>query len=283
MSGATRVIDAHAHFWDVERLTYPWIENGSPFDKTFSLEAYQQATRKAPIEKMVFVECDAAADCSVREAEWVEGLSKRDGRIQGIVPRVPLTDGGDVKAKIEVMASKPLVKGVRDNIQGHDPGFALQDAFVSGVRLVGRMGLHFELCLTHGQMGEALELVELCPDVSFVLDHCGKPGIRAALREPWAAHVRKMAAFPNVVCKVSGLLTEADWEQWTPDEILWYARYAVDAFGSDRVLFGSDWPVNEVCGGFDKWYAVTEALTAAWTASDRDRFYYSNAKRVYRL
>jgi L-fuconolactonase len=277
-----RVIDTHAHFWDVGRFVYPWIERGSAFDRNFLLSDYQLASAEVPLERMIFVECDADGDCSLAEAEWVSGLAAVDPRISGIVARVPLT-GADALQRLETVAAMPLVRGIRDNIQGHGPGFALDPRFVVGVRGVFRRGLHFELCLKHPQFGEAIELVRRCPEGVFVLDHCAKPDIAAGLREPWLSQIREMASRPNVVCKISGLVTEADWAAWQPDEVLWYARSAADAFGPERVLFGSDWPVNEVAGGYLRWFCLAEELASAWSDADRDRFFRTNAERVYRL
>ncbi|MCM8730274.1 amidohydrolase family protein [Hephaestia sp. GCM10023244] len=276
------IVDTHAHFWDVERIDYPWIEAGSPFDRSFSLEDYQRASAAVPIERMVFVECDAHPRCSVVEAEWVTGLAKADPRIQAIVARVPLL-ADDAAARLEAVAAMPLVRGVRDNIQGQAPGFALHDSFVRGVRDVARCGLHFELCLKHHQLDETIELVRRCPEVRFVLDHCAKPDIATGLREPWRSQITEMAGLPNIVCKISGLVTEADWTRWEPEEVLWYARAAAEAFGPERIMFGSDWPVNEVAGGYERWFQLAKDLASAWDQRDRDRFFRGNAERIYRL
>lgn len=280
-----KIIDSHAHFWDVDTLVYPWIEKGSLFDRSFSLQDYLRASAEAavPVSGMIFIEADTDSACSLREASWVQELAAADHRIRGIVARVPLTEKSSVAADLEAVTALPLLKGVRDNIQGHAPGFAVQPSFVHGVRLVGRRGLHFELCLKHHQLDEALELARQCPDVPLVLDHCGKPGIRKGQREPWLTQIRRLAALPNIVCKISGLVTEADWERWHPEEILWYARQAADAFGPTRILFGSDWPVCEAAGGFDKWFRVAQTLAASWSATDRESFFSRNAERVYRL
>jgi L-fuconolactonase len=278
-----QVIDTHAHFWDPKRLQYPWIESGSIFDRTYALQDYQRAAAQIPIGRMIFIEADAHSSCSLREAQWVQGLAAADPRIQGIVARVALTGNARVLADLDAVGRLPLLKGIRDNIQNHPPGFATQSAFVQGVKEVARRGLHFELCLKHWQLGETLELVKQCPEARFVLDHCAKPDIRRAEREPWLSQLRAMASMPNVVCKISGLVTEADWEQWQPEEILWYARQAADAFGPTRILFGSDWPVNEAAGGFLKWYRVAEALAAAWSTVERESFFFRNAERIYRL
>jgi L-fuconolactonase len=276
------VIDTHAHFWDVEQFDYPWIESGSPFDRSFSLQDYQSASAEVPVRRMVFVECDADSRFSIAEAEWVAGLAGSDPRIEAMVPRVSLL-GDEASATLERMSSMPLVRGIRDNIQGHRAGFALQDRFIRGVQEVHRRGLHFELCLTHDQLEEVTELVRRCPDGRFVLDHCAKPGIKAGLREPWLTQMHEMASLPNLVCKISGLVTEADWEAWKPEEVLWYARAAAEAFGHERIMFGSDWPVNEVAGGFARWYRLAEDLARPWSEEDRDRFFWRNAEGVYRL
>lgn len=278
-----KIIDTHAHFWDVKTLEYPWIERGSIFDRTYSPEDYWRAAADIPVSGIIFIECDAHAGCSLREARWAQDLSVVDPGIQGLVARVSLTGNLNVSAELDAVAALPLLKGIRDNLQNHPPGFATQRVFVEGVREIARRGLHFELCLRHWQLDEALELVRRCPEARFVLDHCAKPDIRGGNREPWASRMRAMAALPNVVCKISGLVTEADWDAWRPEEVLWYARHAADAFGPDRVMFGSDWPVNEPAGGFSKWYQVVALLTAPWSAAEEDGFFWRNAQRVYRL
>jgi L-fuconolactonase len=278
-----RVIDTHAHFWDVDDLRYPWIEKGSVFDRSFSLQDYQRASAEVPIERMIFVECDAHPSFTLREAQWVGRLARIDGRIQGIVGRIPLTGNDDVLANLDAMAALPLVKGIRDNIQDHPPGFATKSAFVRGVQQVHKRGLHFELCLRHHQLAETIELVKRCPEGHFVLDHCAKPDIRAGTQEPWLAQIRELAGLPNVVCKISGLVSEADWGRWKPEEVLWYARSAAEAFGPSRILFGSDWPINEAAGGYLRWFRLAEALAAPWSEVNQERFFWQNAETVYRL
>ena len=279
------IIDTHAHFWNPDLLPYPWIDPGSPFDRAFSPHDYLRtsAGAQAPMGGMIFIEADADSSSSLQEARWVWELAAAEPRIRGMVARVALTERPSIADDLDAVAAMPLVKGIRDNIQGHAPGFALQRSFVEGVREVGRRGLHFELCLKHHQLGETLELARQCPEVQLILDHCAKPAIRNGEREPWLTQIRQLAALPNVVCKISGLLTEADWERWQPEQILWYASQAAEAFGPHRILFGSDWPVCEAAGGFEKWFRVAQALAAPWSSSERESFFYRNAERVYRL
>lgn len=284
-SDTAPIVDSHVHFWDVGRLRYPWMEPGSLLDRTCSPQDYLRAAQqaRAAVSAMIFIEADAHSSCSVREARWVAELAAAEPRIRGMVARVALTEGSCVAADLEAVASIPLVKGIRDNIQGHAPGFAVQPSFVAGVRQAGRLGLHFELCLKHHQLDETLELARLCPEVALVLDHCGKPAVRSAQREPWLSQIRRLAALPNVVCKISGLATEADCERWRPEEVLWYARQAADAFGPARILFGGDWPVCDAAGGFGKWFRAAQELTASWSSAEKDGFFCRNAERIYRL
>lgn len=285
MAPVVSVIDTHVHFWDVGTLRYPWIAPGSLFDRTFSPQDYLRTTAAAhaDISGMVFIEADAASPCTLQEARWVQELAAGEPRIRAIVARVSLATISDIASDLDTLVTMPFVKGIRDNIQGHGQGFALQPPFVAGVREIGRRDLHFELCLEHQQLGETLQLVRLCPDVRFVLDHCAKPDIRNAAREPWLTGIRQLAALPNVVCKVSGLATQADPERWQPDDLLWYARQAADAFGPTRILFGSDWPVCEAAGGVAKWFSVVAMLTDRWSAGERESFFCGNAARTYRL
>lgn len=277
------VTDAHAHFWSPSLFEYRWIEEDSPFAREYLLDDYREASRGIGVERMVFVECDCHPRHSVAEAEWVLGLSRLDPRIVGIVAHAELTDPAALDGVLGALAANPLLKGIRHNIQGRSPGFCLQDDFIAGVKKAWALGLHFELCITHDQMDDAIALVEHCPGVSFMLDHCGKPGIRAGLTEPWAARMRALAKVPGIYCKISGLLTEADWTAWTPDEVMAYMETAAEAFGPDRIVYGSDWPVNTVAGGYASWHELTLRFTEGWTEADRHAFFHGNAGRFYRL
>lgn len=278
-----KIVDSHAHFWNVDKFEYPWLETDSFLYQNFFLSDYQQATRLIPVEKIIFVECDCNPAFSLNEVAWVEEYAKIDPRIQGIVAHVELTDVQKVDEHLEILASKPLIKGVRHNIQGTEPGFSIQSCFIEGIKKVQKKNMHFELCITHDQLAETIELIKRCPEVRLVLDHCAKPGIRSGSKEPWMSQMRKIAKFENVICKISGLLTEADLATWTEEEILVYANHAVDTFGTSRIMFGSDWPVNELAGGYTKWYELTCNLTRFWSNSEREDFFYNNANLFYRL
>jgi L-fuconolactonase len=275
------VIDAHVHFWDRERLRYPWLDDVAGLQRSFIPADYAAATSGIPIESIVAVEANCEPRDSAREIEFLASLDASP-RVGAIVAYVDFTEPRTVRTSLAQLAELPKVRGVRQNIQGHPPGFCKADAFVDGVRKAGANGLTFDICITHDQCREATELVARCPDTTFILDHCGKPAIRDALREPWESDIERLAQHPNVWCKLSGLLTEAS-STWSEDQLCPYAARVVACFGVDRLLYGSDWPVVTLAGTYRDWFEFTQAFTGNWTASDRDAFYRGNAGRVYRL
>lgn len=282
------IVDAHVHFWDPARLHYPWLAALPSLDRAFLPAEYAAAIGDAPVDRVVFVEANCRPDEAPCEVEFVERLGGGGGapaagpRVAGIVAFVDLASAQDGQAALHALAS-PHVKGVRQNIQGRPSGFCLQPAFVEGVRQVGRRGLTFDLCATHDQLPEVVELVRRCPDTRFVLDHCGKPAVRTGDIAAWARDVAQLAAEEHVCCKLSGLLTEADATPRRAADLAPYAAHVVDRFGPGRLLYGSDWPVLTLAGDYADWYGFTRALTAAWSADERRAFYGGNASRVYGL
>jgi L-fuconolactonase len=282
------IIDAHVHFWDPAALTYPWLSTVPRLQQSFLPREYRGfcvGPERVPVDRLVFVEANPSAAQNLDEVELVSRLAeaKRDPRIAAIVAYVDLTDRRRRDASLEALTGNPLVRGIRHNIQGNPSGFCLQTEFVEGVRDAGRRGLRFDLCATHDQLDEVVELVRRNPDTHFVLDHCGKPAVRAALLDPWRAHIDALASFDNVFCKLSGLLTEADPERWREEDLLPYASHVVDRFGTDRVMYGSDWPVCTLAGRSSDWYPFTRRFTEGWSETERSRFYRDNAIEFYGL
>jgi L-fuconolactonase len=276
-----RIVDSHVHFWDPAELHYPWVDARPSLQRAFLPPDYAAATGQIPIGRIVFVEANCRADEARREVEFVERLAQAEPRVAGIVAFVEMAEG--LGKRLQALSRSTLVKGIRQNIQGHSTGFCVQHTFIEGVREVGRLGLVFDLCATHDQLREVTELVEQCPDTRFVLDHCGKPAIHGGGGfEAWSADITRLAAHGNVCCKLSGLLTEAG-EAWCPEDLFPYAARVVECFGPERVLYGSDWPVLTLAGDYDTWYGFTERFTRGWSASERSRFYGDNAARVYGL
>lgn len=280
------LIDTHVHLWDPARLLYPWLADLPRINARHDLAVFDEARAGREVEAMVFVECTGAMDDAVarREVEWVQDVARADTRLRGIVAHASVERGEAARPHLEWLAAQPLVKGVRRLIQHEpDPAFCAQPFFVEGVRQLARYGLSFDICIYHHQLPAAVELVRACPEVTFVLDHIGKPPIREGRLDPWRGHLRALAALPNAVCKLSGVVTEADPDSWTPDDVRPYIDHAVEAFGFSRLLFGSDWPVLRLAGDYPGWaHLVDEAVRHA-SDGDRLKLFRTNAERVYRL
>jgi L-fuconolactonase len=277
------IVDAHVHFWEPGTLHYPWLDALPALRRSFLPADYAAAVGGLPVARCVLVECNCLPTETIREVRLFEQLARGDGRIAGVVAFADLTAPMTLEATLDCLTSTPRVKGIRQNIQGQPRGFARQRSFVQGVSEVGRRGWVFDVCVTHDQLGEAIALVEKCPDTRFVLDHCGKPGIRSGVREPWRQDIARLAAHENVCCKLSGLLTEADLTRWREEDLLPYATHVVECFGSDRVLYGSDWPVLTLAGDYASWFDFTARLTESWSEDERRLFYAGNAAREYGL
>jgi L-fuconolactonase len=182
------------------------------------------------------------------------------------------------------VATSPLVKGVRRLIQGEpDPEFCLRPRFVRGVQLLADYGLSFDLCITHEQLAATIGLVAQCPEIAFVLDHIGKPDIRAGLLDPWREQIAQLATYPNVSCKLSGMVTEADHANWTPDDLAPYVAHVVAQFGEERIMYGGDWPVAYQASTYPRWVATLDALTADLSPAAKRKLWAENASRFYRL
>jgi L-fuconolactonase len=274
------MVDAHVHFWNPGGFQYDWLSGMPALNRAFLAADYAAATAGLGVDRIIFVECNCLPSENVREAEWAEQL---DERVVAIVAFADLMDAAGLAGTLDRLQRVPKVRGIRHNIQGQAPGFCLQTAFVAGVREAGRRGLTFDVCVTHDQLDDVVQLARRCPDTRLVLDHCGKPAIRSGLHEPWRTHIAELAHRDNVWCKISGLLTEADATYWREEELPPYAEHVVSCFGAARVLYGSDWPVLTLAGRYVDWLGFTRTLTASWSAADRQLFYHDNATNFYGL
>ena len=275
-----RVIDAHVHFWDSSVLRYPWLASEPALASPF-LPSDFGPLASGDVDALIFVEANPAPEQAAKEVAWVDGLAEADHRIAGIVAYVDLLDEPRRDGTLAQLSRTPRVVGVRHNIQHQPAGFALQPTFVRGVRDVGESGRPFDLCITVDQLDEVIELVERSPDVTFVLDHCGKPAIRDDGYDAWAHGLERLASHERVSCKISGLLTEAREEQRSTDSLARWIERARECFGASRLLYGSDWPVCTLAGGADRWRAIVDAVTAGWTDAERRALFADNASRIY--
>jgi len=278
------IVDTHVHIWDLGRLRYPWLASVPLLNKNHLIEDYRRACGAVPVAKMVFVQCECDPSCFQQEVEWVTEVARVDPRIRGIVAWAPLEKGDAAEPELTGLAANPLVKGIRRIIQFEsDIGFCLRPDFVRGVQRLPRHGLSFDLCINHRQLANTITLVRQCPNVRFVLDHMGKPDIKAGLLDPWRAELRELARMENVGCKLSGLVTEADFAQWTPANLQPYLDHVVDCFGFDRVMFGGDWPVSTQATDYPRWVATLDAALHGSAPDDLHKVYVRNGEAFYRV
>jgi L-fuconolactonase len=280
-------VDSHVHFWDIARIPYPWLAEVPAIATVHTPAELLAEAGKRPPQQVVFVESGVGPGYGLDEVRWIEDLAVRAARqvrIGGIVAYAPVDRGVDTEVALDAFRARPLVRGIRHLIQGEtDPGFCLRPAFVAGVQSVGARGLSFDLCARASQLPSVIELARLCPETSFILDHAGKPDIRRNGLDPWRAHLAELARLPNVACKLSGLVTEADPAAWTPAQLGPFIDHLLATFGPGRLLFGSDWPVVELAATYQRWLDTVLGLLEPLAAFEREAILSLNARRVYRL
>lgn len=278
------IVDTHLHIWDLRRLRYPWLASVPMLNRNHLIDDYRQACGGVQVAKMVFLQCECDPAQFQEEADWVTEVAQVDSRIKGLVAWAPLEKGDAAGPAVARLAANPLVKGIRRIIQFEpDMEFCLRPDFVRGVQLLADHRLSFDLCVNHRQLANTIALVRQCPEVRFILDHIGKPDIKAGMLDPWREQLRELAALPHVWCKLSGLVTEADHEKWTASDLKPYIDHVIACFGFDRVMFGGDWPVSTQAAGYPRWVATLDDALRGCPAADLKKLYVRNAETFYRL
>lgn len=278
------IVDTHLHIWDIGRIRYPWLAGAPKINRSHLVDEYRRACGPVQVAKMVFLQCECDPAQFQAEADWVTEVAVADPRLRGIVPWAPLEKGDGAEAGLARLASNPLIKGIRRIIQFEsDPDFCLQPGFVRGVQLLPRHGLSFDLCVNHRQLANTVKLVRQCPNVSFILDHIGKPDIKGKVLDPWRAELRELAAHPNVWCKLSGLANEADMEKWTSADLRPYIEHVIDCFGFKRTIFGGDWPVATLATDYPRWVQTVDEALRGCSPDELHQLYVRNAETFYRV
>ncbi len=277
-------VDAHVHLWDAARMPYPWLsEVPSIAGPHTPAELATEAGARMPAA-IVFVEAAVDPAHSLNEVRWVEALATSERRIAAIVAQVAVDRGAETEAALAALAGHARVRGVRHIIEQHpEPDYCVRPAFIAGVQRVGERGLTFDLCVRPAQLPSCIALVRACPGTTFVLDHAGKPDIRGGGLDPWRVQIADLARLPNVVCKLSGLVTEAEPTTWTPATLRPYVEQLLSCFGPARLLFGSDWPVVNLAANYRRWLETALELLEPLAAGERAAVLSENARRIYRL
>ncbi len=279
------IVDTHVHLWNPSLFPMPWLTEIAMLNRPFGLAEYNAQTTDLPISGMVYVEVDVAPQFALLEAEYITALATREPRLQGIVVTAPVQYGEQVRVYLDaIQRLGPLIKGVRRNLQGEAAlDYCLQAPFIQGVQLLADYGYSFDICIRHEQLPAVTELVRCCPDVTFILDHCGKPNIREQMLDPWRIDLERFAMLPNVCCKLSGLITEADVQAWQFTHLFPYVAHALTVFGEQRMLFGGDWPVLLQADSYRGWFKTVTQLLADLPETAQCAILRENAIRYYRL
>jgi L-fuconolactonase len=272
-------VDAHQHFWRYEPREYAWIdERMSALKRDFLPGDLEPLIRRAGIDRTIAVQ---ACQTTV-ETDWLLQLAAAHPFIAGVIGWIDL-QADDVETKVERAARNRKLVGVRHGVQSEpDDGFLLRPAFGRGIAALARHGLVYDLLIYPRHLQVASDFVEHFETQTFVLDHLAKPDIRGHAVDAWARDLRRLAQHPNVWCKVSGLITEADWQRWTARELEPYLDVAFDAFGSGRLIAGSDWPVCTLAGDYSRTMAVLREYMARRTPAEQAAVLGGNAQRVWK-
>ena len=273
-------IDAHQHFWKYDAREYGWIE-----DSMAALRRdFLPADLKPELERNGFQGCVAVqARSTVEETRWLLELAERSDSIRGVVGWVDLRSLR-LRSELESYAGKSKLVGVRHIVQSEpDHRFLLQPDFLRGIAMLEEFDLAYDILIYTKHLPVACEFVERFPRQRFVLDHLAKPPIKSGEINSWAEGIRRLAAFPNVFCKLSGLLTEADWQHWKPEQIAPYLDVAFESFGPERLMIGSDWPVCLVAAPYARTICAVQDYVSRQKPEWRDGVLGENAKRFWRL
>jgi len=276
------VIDSHLHLWDVELMDYPWLQEVSAINRSFYIGDYQDQTAGLNLEKMVFVQCECLPHQNVDEIKFVEQQALKDSRIKGIVAYAPMEKGEAIIPLLELFKKNPLIKGIR-RMYDDTPECCTDPDFLTAVRLLPQYGLSMDLSIKPGSVAQTLSLISACPETQFILDHLGKPDIKHNGFDQFKQDADAFAQLPNVVAKVSGLITEADWNNWSGEEISGYILHAIDCFGFDRLMFGGDWPVVLLAGTYNEWLQALFRSLEKYSDEDLRKLFYDTACKVYRI
>lgn len=278
------VIDAHHHVWDLSVRDQDWItgEELAPLRRDFPLGELEPQARRAGVTATVVVQTVTVPG----ETPELLALAAGGGLVAGVVGWADLTAPGlgDTLAGLRELPGGERLVGIRHQVQGEpDPRWLLRPDVQRGLALLARHGLVYDLVVLPHQLAAAYEAAAARPELTFVLDHLGKPPIASGGPGPWAGAVRRLASLPNVTAKLSGLVTEADVRAWTVADLRPFADTALEAFGPDRLMFGSDWPVCQLAAGYAEVLSAARALTDGLSGAERSAVFADTAARTYGL
>ncbi|MEM9019158.1 MAG: amidohydrolase family protein [Planctomycetota bacterium] len=273
------IIDSHHHLWDYDPEQYPWIPPGSELQRSYGLDDLAEHRGSYNVQATIAIQ----ARQTLEETDWLIDLAKQYPLCRGVVGWVPLQDEG-IEGVLERYADEPLLKGVRHVIQDEaDPEFMIRPDFIRGLQALSRTRLRYDILIFGHQLPNTIRMVDALPDdTPLVLDHIAKPVIKPGkMDQQWARDFTELAKRPNVMCKLSGMATEVRAEDWDDSMLRPYADLALQAFGPDRLMFGSDWPVCLLKTGYERWVSTVLELIGSLSSDEQDKLLCRNAASFY--
>ena len=273
----TMKLDSHQHFWKHDAAEYPWIPKGSPLHRDWLPDDLAPLLKAAGLDGCIAVQ----ARQTLEESRWLLSLAERSPIIRGVVGWVDLRSVR-MEEYLAALAPHAKFRGVRHVVQSEpDVDFMLGAEFQRGIAALHQFGLTYDILVFPKQLPASIELVRKFPSQRFVLDHIAKPDIKAGTISPWREQIRELAKLPNILCKVSGMVTEADQTRWKAADFSPYLDVVFEAFGEDRVMFGSDWPVCLLAGEYARVFGLVNDYAAQFSAAARGKLFGGNAAQFY--
>ncbi|MDT0689707.1 amidohydrolase family protein [Salegentibacter sp. F188] len=273
------VLDAHVHFWNYDPNRDTWItEEMRALKRQLSPEDYKSTTENLNISGCIAVQ----ADESEEETQFLLDLAEKHDVIRAVLGWVDLS-AEDVEVKLKKFSKNRLLKGIRCILQDKNDDFMLSKGFLNGISKLQQYKLTYDILVHHLQLEKAIKLVEKFPKQPFILDHLGKPDIKNGNYRHWEQNIAELAQFENVHCKISGMVTEADWNNWKKEDFEFCLDTVFSAFGINKVVFASDWPVCNLAGNFSRVLDLVQTFTANFNKAEKEAFYYKNAQKFYKI
>ena len=273
------IIDTHQHFWKYDPVEYNWINDYMSVIRTdFLPENLKKEIDNAGIHGVISVQ----ARQSVEETDCLLKLAGENDFIKGVTGWLPIADN-NIESLIDYYSSDSYLKAVRHVLQEESDDYMLREDFNRGVSLLKKYNLIYEILIFGRQLKQAIKFVDHHPGQIFVLDHIAKPKIIKNNLSPWKENIKELAQRQNVYCKISGMVTEASYTKWTEDQLIPYLEVVLDAFGPDRLMFGSDWPVCLVACKYKKWLSIVKKFISRLSNVEQEKIMGINAVKIYKL
>ncbi|MCB0648998.1 MAG: amidohydrolase family protein [Saprospiraceae bacterium] len=273
------IIDTHQHFWSYEPIKHQWIDDEmANIRSDFGPEELSLIYESLGVEGCIAVH----ADQTTAETDYLLDLADRFDFIRGVVGWVDLKSGS-LAQDLEIWSDNEKLKGFRHVLQVEDPEFILDPTFLEGIKTVSSKGYLYEILIFPNHLPNSVEMVRRLPDTTFILDHIAKPYIKNKDIAQWASHMRLLASHENVSCKISGMVTEADYRQWKKSDFTPYLDVVLEAFGPERLMFGSDWPVCLVAAQYEDVLDIVTSYVGKLSEDEQEQILYTNAINIYKL